>query len=127
MALNVVLSLTLPRLFASASLEPYGGLALANSLATLLEFAVLLALIQRRLNGIERRRMARTIAKSSLAALMMALTLRGWQALLPDAGALIRGGGGIVVGLGTYLVGALLLRCEELQAIAGIARQRRGS
>jgi len=127
MALNVILSLTLPSLFASASLEPYGGLALANSLATLLEFVVLLVLIQRRLNGIEGRRMGRTIAKSSLAALMMALALLGWQAALRDAGAVLRGGGGIVVGLGTYLVAALLLRCEELQTVARIARQRRGS
>ncbi len=125
MALNVGLSLTLPNLFASANLEPYGGLALANSLATLLEFAVLMVLIQRRLNGIEGRRMARTIAKSSLAALTMALTLLGWQAVLRDAGALIRGGGGIVVGLGTYLVAALLVGCEELQAMARMARQRR--
>lgn len=124
MGLNVVLSLTLPTAFTSANLEPFGGLALANSVATLLEFIVLLVLIRRRLDGIQGRRMVRTIVKSSLAALVMGVVILGWQAAVPNAGALIRGGGGMVVGLGTFLVTALLLRSDELQAMARLARRR---
>ncbi len=124
MGLNVVLSLTLPTVFASAHLQPFGGLALANSVATLLEFMVLLALIQRRLDGIQGRRMMRAIIKSGLAALVMGIVLLGWQAVLPDAGALVHGAGGIAVGLGTYFVAAWLLRSEELQIVARLTRRR---
>jgi putative peptidoglycan lipid II flippase len=124
MVLNVVLSLTLPAVFASAQLAPFGGLALANSLATLLEFTVLLILIGKRLNGMQERRLGRSILKSSLAAMVMGVVLLGWQAALPNAGALIHGAGGIVVGLVTYLAAALLLQSDELQAMARLVRQR---
>jgi putative peptidoglycan lipid II flippase len=124
MVLNVALSLTLPTVFASAHLQPFGGLALANSVATLLEFTVLLILIRQQLHGMQGRRMARAIIKSVLAALVMGAVLMGWQAALPSAGALIHGGGGIVVGLGTYLVAAYLLQSEELQIMARFVRRR---
>jgi putative peptidoglycan lipid II flippase len=122
MGLNIALSLTLPSLFASLRLQPFGGLALANSIATLMEFVVLLALIGRQVKGLQGRRMGSTILKSSLAALIMGAALLGWRTALPNAGALIRGGGGILLGLGTYLLAALLLRCDELQVIVHLAR-----
>jgi putative peptidoglycan lipid II flippase len=123
MGLNVALSLTLPTVFASAGLQPFGGLALANSIATLLEFGVLLVLMRRRMNGIHSRRMVGTFAKSSLAALAMVVVLGGWKAALPRAGSLILGGGGVVLGLSVYLVGSILLRTEELQAVARVVRR----
>ena len=123
MGLNVVLSLTLPPVFASARLQPFGGLALANSIATLLEFAVLLVLIGRRLNGMQGRRVVRSIVKSSLAALVMGVALLGWRAALPKAIALVRGGVGILWGLSVYLIAALLLRSEELKAMARLIRR----
>jgi putative peptidoglycan lipid II flippase len=123
MAVNVALSLTLPPLFASADLQPFGGLALANSVATLLEFGFLLVLIGRRLNGIEARRMGKVVLKSGVAALTMGAALLGWRAALSNTGALLRGGGGILIGLTVYLVTALLLRADELKAIIRIARR----
>jgi putative peptidoglycan lipid II flippase len=123
MGLNVALSLTLPPLFASADLRPSGGLALANSLATLLEFAVLLLLIRRRMNGIHGRRILGALTKSGLAALAMAMVLVGWQAALPGAGSLILGGGGVVLGLGVYLIGSILLRTDELQAVVRLVHR----
>lgn len=122
-ALNVALSLTLPAVFASAGLQRFGGLALANSIATLLQFGVLLMLIRRRMNGIQARRMARAIAKSGSAALTMAVALAGWQAALPNAGSLVRGGGGVLLGLVVYLLAAHLLSTEELQAIYALVRR----
>jgi putative peptidoglycan lipid II flippase len=122
MALNVALSLTLPMVFTSAGLQPFGGLALANSIATLLEFAVLLVLIHRRVNGIHGWRMVGSLAKSGLAALAMAVALLGWRAALPEAGSLILGGGGVVLGLGVYLMASVLLRTEELQALVRLVR-----
>jgi putative peptidoglycan lipid II flippase len=117
MGLNVALSLTLPMLFTSAGLQPSGGLALANSIATLLEFAALLFLIRRRMNGIHGRRIVELLAKSGLAAVAMAVLLVGWQAALPEASSLILGGGGLVLGLGAYLIGSILLRTDELRAL----------
>jgi len=122
MGLNVVLSLTLPPLFSSADLQPFGGLALANSIATLLEFVVLLLLIRRRMDGIQGARLSKTIAKSSMSALVMAVALAGWQLALPNAGAATHGGGGILLGLCVYFVMALLLKSEELQALIRLAR-----
>jgi putative peptidoglycan lipid II flippase len=122
--LNVALSLTLPAIFASAGLQPFGGLALANSIATLLEFGVLVFLVRRRMNGIQGRRMATVVAKSGLAALAMGVALAGWQAALPSAGSLIRGGGGVVLGLIVYLIAASLLRSDELRAMIRLLPQR---
>ncbi len=123
MALNVVLSLTLPGLFGLAGWPPYAGLALANSVATLLEAAVLLVLIRRRLDGLGGERTLTAVAKSGLAALAMGAALLGWQAALPDAGSLVLGVGGVVLGAMVYLGAALLLRMDELPAITRIVRR----
>jgi len=119
MGLNVILSLTLPELFEFAGWPPHAGLALANSVATLLEVVVLLALIRRQMNGLEDRRTLTAFAKSGLAALVMGAVLLGWQALLLDAGALVLGGGGVVLGAVVYLGATFLLRLEELRAVVG--------
>ncbi len=124
MALNVALSLTLPRVFALAGWPPHAGLALANSAATLLEMAALLLLIQRRMGGLEGRRMAAALARSGLAALVMGTALVGWQAALPDAGTLLIGGGGVVLGTAVYAAMALLLRADELRMVTYLLRRR---
>ena len=115
MGLNVGLSLTLPGVFNLAGWPPYAGLALANSVATLLEMVGLLALVRRRMGGLEGRRMLTTCARSGLAALAMGAVLLGWRAALPDAGALVLGGGGVLLGAAVYLGAALLL-----QAMTGL-------
>ena len=56
MTLNLVLSIAFSALFTAIGWMPHGGLALANSMATALETILLLALISRRLNGLEGRR-----------------------------------------------------------------------
>ena len=122
MGLNVALSLTLPGLFGLAGWPPHAGLALANSVATLLELVVLLLLIRRRMNGLEGQQTLTAFAKSGLASLAMGAALLGWQAVLPDAGALVLGGGGLVLGAAVYLGAALLLRVEELRAVVGLIR-----
>jgi putative peptidoglycan lipid II flippase len=124
MGLNVALSLTLPGAFGLVGWPPHAGLALANSVATLLELAALLALIRRRMDGLEGRRTARAFVKSGLASLAMGAALIGWQAALPDAGTLALGGGGIVLGAVVYAGVALLLRTEELQAVLRLIRRR---
>jgi len=117
MALNVALSLTLPVLLGLVGWPPYAGLALANSVAVLLELVGLLALIRRRLNGLEGRRTLTAFARSGLAALAMGAVLWAWQVALPDAGSLVLGGGGVALGAAAYLGAALLLRAEELRTL----------
>jgi putative peptidoglycan lipid II flippase len=124
-ALNVALSLTLPGVFEAQGWMKHGGLALANSVATLLEMAALLALIRRRMHGLEGHQMLVAVAKSGSAALAMGAALLGWRALLPDAPLLLTSGGGVVLGVVVYLSVALLLRAEELQAVVRMVRNRR--
>ncbi len=124
MVLNVLLSLVLPRLFASAGLQAFGGLALANSIATVLEFVALLVLIQRHTGAAWGAQMRRTVATSAMGALAMGLALVGFRAALPSAAALVHGGGGIVLGLGTYLITTLLLRSEELRTMGRLILRR---
>jgi len=110
MGLNIGLSLTLPGVFGLLGWPTHAGLALANSVATLLEMLGLLALIRRRMGGLEGQRMLVAVIRSGLASLAMGAVLLGWQAALPDAGYLIIGAGGVVLGVVVYLGAALLLR-----------------
>jgi putative peptidoglycan lipid II flippase len=120
MGLNVALSLVLPGAFRLVGWPPHAGLALANSVATLLELMGLLMLIRQRMDGLEGRRMLTTIGKSGLAALAMGAVLLGWQVMLPGARTLVLGGGGIPLGVAVYVAVALLLRVEELRAVVAL-------
>ncbi len=123
MGLNVALSLTLPGAFGSLGWPSHAGLALANSLATLLELTALMALMSHRLDGLEGKRTLTAAIKSGIAALAMGAILLGWQSLLPDVGSLVRGGGGVILGAATYFGAALLLRAEELKAMTKFLRR----
>jgi len=113
MGLNLALSLALPWAFEGLGWPPYAGLALANSAATLLEMVMLIALIRRRVGGLEGRRTVSALVKSGAAALAMGAALLVWRAALPDVGELLLGGGGILLGVAVYWGAALLLRAEE--------------
>jgi putative peptidoglycan lipid II flippase len=123
MGLNIVLSLTLPGVFDRVGWPPHAGLALANSVATLLELVVLMMLVRRRMGGLEGRKTLTTFAKSGLASLAMGAVLLGWQVILPHAGALVLGGGGVVLGVAVYLGVALLLRMGELGVVMELIRR----
>jgi len=127
MVLNVILSLILPPLFRRAGWPPHAGLALANSVATLLELAILLVLMRKRAGGIEGKETVRAASKALLASLVMGAVLRGWVNALPNAHTLIVGCGGVLAGMLVYGIVALLLQADELKQIAGLLRmyQRR--
>jgi putative peptidoglycan lipid II flippase len=122
--LNVGLSIGLSRAFGVAGWPPHAGLALANAFATLVELALLLGLVSRRMRGLEGLRTVRSVAKSTIAAVAMAGALWVWQRVLHDAGSLAVGGGGILLGVIVYLAVALLLRAEELRMIGAVLRER---
>ena len=125
MSLNVVLSLTLPGVFAWMGLPAHGGLALANSVATLLEMGGLMALLRPRLGGLEGRALGASVARSGLAAGAMGLLLALWQRALPGASGAVVGAGGILLGAGAYLMGAILIGMDEVRAVRTMLNRSR--
>ncbi len=117
MALNVILSLLLvgPLL--------HGGLALANSLATILETAVLIVLIRGRLGGVEGRALLRSAAKTTLAAAIMGLAALWFSAFSHGSHILVRAAGAMLLGAVLFLIGSLLLRSNELRALRLLIRR----
>lgn len=118
MTLNIGLSLALRRPL------QHGGLALANTVATGLEMAVLLMLLRRRLGGLEERRVARATLRAVLVSGVMALALAGGLARWPAAHPLLLGGGGMLLGGAIYLLGMAALRAEELRMLPALLRRR---
>jgi putative peptidoglycan lipid II flippase len=124
MLLNVALSLTLPPLFAALGWMEHGGLALAISLATILEVVGLLWIIRSRLGGLEGRRSLPTLGRSVLAAALMALLLVILLMVFPDASALLLSLVGIGLGALVYFGAAWALGVQELQTVVLQLRRR---
>ncbi len=121
-ALNILLSIGLYQMFDRAGRLPFGGLALANAIATILETLILYALLVRRERRIRPRSTWVALAKSGLAALAMGIALWGWMQLAGNsAPATIAA---IVIGAAAYFGVALMLRSEEALFAAGMARRR---
>lgn len=116
-ALNILLSLVL--------LEPLkqGGLALANSIATILEMFVLLYLLRPRLHGVDGRTLARSAVKMLVGAFVMSIAIVLYSST-PLAGTpFLLLLGGIVLGGGAYLVTMLMLRSDEIGLAVSLARR----
>jgi putative peptidoglycan lipid II flippase len=125
MALNILLSL----LWVGAL--QHGGLALANSVATTLEMLLLLALLNRRMGGLEGRALSKSIARDLLAAAVMAIVVWGvvrWlQAVtgLDDVISIwLAALGGIALAVISYGGMALLLRSAEARWLLGLLVRR---
>ncbi|MFH1186195.1 MAG: murein biosynthesis integral membrane protein MurJ [Chloroflexota bacterium] len=122
MALNVGLSLAFSAIFTRAGWMPHGGLALANSVATALEMAVLYILMRRRLGGMNGRSLSLGLVHAlagtaGLCAAVVPLTrldLPAWFTAI----------GGVMLGAGVYFMVMRLLRVPELTAVyAGLMRR----
>lgn len=108
-AANVVLSLVLMQ-----TPLTFGGLALANSLAALLEGSVLLVLIARRLGGLDVERLGRSSLRILAASLVMALPIAWLGVNLSPLGQQYGTlGQAVVVGVCT-MIGALLYGAVSL-------------
>jgi len=122
MGLNAVFSFGFGGLFAALGWMPHGGLALANSLATALEAAILFFFMRRRLEGIDGPAIARGVGQFGLAALVMTAAILGWMRVAGDLNPWLLGLGGVVTGGFAYLVCLLLLRVPELQMLIGVIK-----
>lgn len=122
--MNVILSITL--------MNPlkHSGLALANSLASSLNFALLFLFLRRKLNGIDVNRLLKSFAKTILASLIMGII----------GGMLIRGeiwhfegnilyktcylSGIIILSIGIFFILSLVLKNEEAFYVLNFIKQR---
>ena len=115
---NLVLSLSLINVLGIA------GLALANTVAALTEMVLLAWVLRSRLQGLDDRRVVATTVKTLAASLVMALGVYGFLQVTSDAGVLVRGGGGMLIGAGVFMAVAWLLRVEELHSLLSIVTRR---
>jgi putative peptidoglycan lipid II flippase len=127
MLLNVILSLTLIGVIgAPGTLEmgPFGGLALANTLATTLEGAFLLILIGQRVGGIEAGRLLDGLLRAGLASALMGLALWGLTPLMDRLGLWIGTLGGMALAACLFWGLAWLLRSEEAHLLTAAVLRR---
>ena len=122
-ALNLVLGLALPPVFAVFGKATHGGLALASALALTVQMTVLLVLIYRRIGGFDARGLAGQALRVLLASVGMGIALWGWMRLAPES-ALVQSVGGVAVGVIVYAALALALRIEELKQVVGMVLRK---
>jgi putative peptidoglycan lipid II flippase len=123
MTLNLGFSFFFTWLFSRVGWMPLGGLALANSAATLIESVVLLALMRKRLNGLEENKVWLSFIKALGAGAGMAavILLLISKPILP--GRIFMVGLPVAAGMVAYGILLLILRTEELKRILELARK----
>jgi putative peptidoglycan lipid II flippase len=133
MTLNVGLSLLFQQIFAWLGPHyahpyqpwvPLGGLALANSLSTILETLALAWLLRHRIEGLEGKRFWASLWRSMLGAVLMCAVLLGYLQLTPMQSACAQGVGGMAIGAGVFVLSTLLLRSPELDFVLSSIRRR---
>lgn len=118
MALNIVLSLLLIGPLA------HGGLALANSTATILEMAVLLLILRSRLLGLEGERLLGSLTRVMAAAGLMGLSLVWYLRSLGESNVVALAGGAMLLGMVVYLASSHLFGSREVVTLWQLWRTR---
>jgi putative peptidoglycan lipid II flippase len=120
MVTNIVLSVVFIQFIGDETTlarGPFAGLALANSVTTLLESAILWLLLTRRINGLDDRRTLRSAARTLVAAACMGGVVWAVTQALAGSGQFIILIVGIGAGVITFFVLAILLRMEEVTIV----------
>jgi len=117
MALNIVLSLLLVGPFL------HGGLALANSLATIAETVVLMILLRSRLVGLGGGPLLRSTAKTLVAAAIMGVALLGAATVTRGMHVAVQVGASVLLGGILFLLISLVLASDELRALRLVLRR----
>lgn len=118
MALNVVFSFAFSALFTQIGWMPHGGLALANSLATILEMVGLMILMRKRLKGLEEINVARGFGQAVLATLGMGLALVLWMQGMASHPAWQVALGGAALGAIVYSLGIWIQKVPEINSLS---------
>ncbi|MFN8421503.1 MAG: murein biosynthesis integral membrane protein MurJ [Anaerolineae bacterium] len=116
--LNVILSLLLIRVVQGAdpAQGPFGGLALANALATIIESAALWLLLRRRTESLHDMEVLQMVGRTLIAALIMAVAVIVVSGLLPESYLLRLAVGGIV-GVAVFEIAGIVLRIPEARSV----------
>jgi putative peptidoglycan lipid II flippase len=114
---NIGLSFFFSWLFGQIGWMPLGGLALANSTATAVESIALLAILRKRLGGIEGRQILHSGTQAFLASAVMGLALFGWNLVFFERNKYLVLAGGVTIGLIVYAVMLGLLKVPELGSV----------
>lgn len=117
MVLNVVLSIVLISPLAQ------GGLALANSIATILEMLTLLVILRRRLGSFDQHRIALSVARIVIASIIMGAVLIVFKNTFAASGAILLAIVGAAIGAVVYFAVTLIFRSEEIALV--LARVKR--
>jgi len=118
LAINLIISLSLINVLGVT------GLALANTIAALIEMVLLIVMIRKRLGGLDDRRLVLSTLKTTVAAVVMGVAVWGFLGAIANAGVIVRTFGGIAVGVGVFFIVAWLLRSEELHSALGMVLRR---
>jgi putative peptidoglycan lipid II flippase len=116
MIVNVALSLTLLGAFSAAGWMPHGGLALANTLATVLEMTALIVLLRIKLHRLLDRDGWLSLARTVFSASVMAVFLLVWTQVFHIESKWVAGLGGVAVGLAVYLPVSLAIGSQEARS-----------
>ena len=107
----------------------HGGLALATSLASILNLGLLLGALRTRLGSLGWKNMAMSVCRSLLCSVVMGLAVRlAALFMIPDKNSALPGllggvAGSIAVGLCIYGVGSYMLKSPELKRVLVEARR----
>ena len=123
MSFNVGFSFLFTWLFGLVGWQPFGGIALANTLATALEMCGQLFFMRRRLGGLHLRLIGEGFFKAAIATLAMSMALWGWITLTSARAFWLISLGGIVVGGLVYLGVMVLVKAPELQLLLGLVHR----
>ncbi len=117
MSLNLIFSLIFSALFFRIGWMAFGGLALANSLATAIEAVVLVVLMRRRLDGIKLKSLSVGLVQAALGTFVMVLVLMWWMKLSSESLAAVRLTAGVVMGGLVYFITLLAIGSSEMRTL----------
>lgn len=115
--INIGLSFLLMTVFADNGWPPHAALALANAIATTLEMAALLILLQPLMGGLFEAGLKSSLTKMTLATTGMVLTLGGLMPLIPTDISWLPGIAGMLLGGLVYFGLAMLIGISELRLV----------
>jgi putative peptidoglycan lipid II flippase len=124
MSLNIVFSFVFVYIFNQVDWLPFGGLALANSLATTLEMVVLLVIMRRRLDGLGGNFVLLGLIQAAICSVVMAVSLLIWLNWIQVSSPLIQLISGFLLGLIVYSFTGFLIGVKEIRALSGILMKR---
>jgi len=111
MVLNIVLCLLLVE-----SLT-HGGLALANSLATMVEMVWLLFVLRGRMKGMGGKELLTSLVKIAAAAALMGIAVAWFAGATRTSHIVLQVGGAMALGTGVYFLASLVLGGKEVEAM----------